>query len=372
MRVIFAGGVTGGHIAPGVALAEHILSGCPGSEVLFASVANETEERMIARRGLPLVKVTERNSGAASVAVHVPAAVFRSRRLIASFKPDVVVGLGAGASLGPALAALTMRTPLVLLEQNVIPGQANRMLARWAAGVCCQWESSIARFPAGAALFTGSPVRREILRARTADKAPARLVFGLGKDLPTLLVMGGSQGASPINRVMMASAARLAGRVQVVHLAGAADAPTLDQAYRAAGLAAHVSSFAETMHLAYAAADIAMCRAGATSLAELAAVGLPAILVPLPHAKDDHQRANARAAVEQKWAVLVEQAELTADWLVTLVCTWITYHSKLDSMRQQALASARDDAAAIIINAMAAVSPRGKEPIYAAEQGVGG
>ena len=138
MRVLFAGGVTGGHIAPGLALAEKITADVPGSEVLFASVANETVARMIARSGFRLVKVAARTSGAAAAALHTPLAWMKSLRLLASFRPDVVVGLGGASSLGGALAAITARRPLVLLEGNVVPGRTTRRLAPWAAGICCR------------------------------------------------------------------------------------------------------------------------------------------------------------------------------------------------------------------------------------------
>jgi UDP-N-acetylglucosamine--N-acetylmuramyl-(pentapeptide) pyrophosphoryl-undecaprenol N-acetylglucosamine transferase len=326
---------------------------------------------MIARRGLALVKVAERNGGPAATAVRAPAALFRARRLLASFGPDVVVGLGGGASLGAALAAITMRRPLVLLEQNAIAGRANRRLARWAAQVCCQWNCAVQAFN-GRGAFTGSPVRTEIARARALDKGQARAVFGLSPDLPTLLVMGGSQGARSINRAMVAAAPRLAGRVQVIHLAGEQDKPALSGAYKAVGLAAHVTSFLEAMQVAYAAADLALSRAGATSIAELAAVGLPAILVPYPYAKDDHQRANAREAIKQGWAVRLEQGEMDPERTAELITTTLAYGARLEAMRRKALASARDDAADRIFETLVALSARGRKVMFETEQNVGG
>jgi len=373
MKVVFAGGVTGGHIAPGVALAEKIAALCPGSEVLFASVANKTETRMIAGRGLRLARVAARDSGLASAAVHVPGALLRARRVLASFKPDVVVGLGGGASLGGALAAITMRKPLVLLEQNVIPGRANRRLARWADCVCCQWQSAAAAL-GGRAAFTGSPVRTEIISAQTLDKPGAKKFFGLDPGRPVLLVTGGSQGAGPINAAMMKAAGALArSEVQVLHLAGERDAATLLDAYRAAGLPAHVTSFLETMHLACAAADFAMSRAGATSIAEFAAAGLPAILVPYPQAKDDHQRANALEAARQGWAVMVDQADLAPEDIAALIGKAASEAPQLAQMRQKALASAVTDASDTILDIMTGLSA-GEESMadLAAERNIGG
>ena len=367
MRVLFAGGVTGGHIAPGVALAEKITSDVPGSEVLFASVANETETRMIARSGFRLVKVTARTSGAAAAALQTPLAWMRSLRLLASFRPDVVVGLGGAASLGGALAAITARRPLVLLEGNAVPGRTTRRLAPWAAGIYCQSEAAADAIGRASAAFTGGPVRKKIVDARTFARAGVRReIFGLDPGRLTVLVMGGSQGAAPINRVMMDAAPELdAARAQVIHVAGENGSPAVANAYRAAGLTAHVLGFFEKMHLAYAAADVAVSRAGAASLAELAAVGLPAILVPLPHATDDHQRANARLAVGQGWAVMAEQASLDGKTAAALIGKLLADEPHLNKMRASALAAASGDPAGVILERLHALVPRaqrGAEP----------
>ena len=350
MRVLFAGGVTGGHIAPGWALAERIVTDLPGSQVLFAGVANETEHRMIARNGFRLVRVTGRASSRTAAALRMPLAWARSLRHILSFRPDVVVGLGGRASVGPALAAITARTPLVLLEGNAVPGRTVRRLAPWAAEVCCQYQAAADALGTPSAVFTGSPVRRSVAGARTLAKgAVRRQIFDLDPARPTVLVMGGSQGARPLNRALIDAAPMLGAAIQIIHLAGEQDAPAVENAYRAAGVPALVAGFFERMHLAYAAADVAVSRAGAASLAELAAVGLPAVLVPLPHAADDHQRANARPAAEQGWAVVVEQADLEGEAVAALLRKLRTEDRRLQIMRAAALAAAPDDPAGIIL-----------------------
>ncbi len=363
MKVLFAGGVTGGHIAPGVALAEKITAEVPGSEVVFASVANDTEAQMIARSGFRLVKVADRTSGGAAAAVRLPLTLLKSIRLLASFKPDVVVGLGGSSSVGATLAAITMRKPVVLLEGNAIPGRTTRRLAPWTSGVCCQSRAAVDALSSGYATFTGGPVRKKITGAQTLTKSDVRRdVFGLDPDRLTLLVMGGSQGASPINRVLMDAAPNIDSKqVQVIHVAGNRDLPVVSNAYRAAGVAAHVLGFFEQMHLAYAAADVAISRAGAASIAELAAVGLPSILVPLPHAKDDHQRANARLAVGQGWAIMVEQADLDGGTAAALIGRLLAEKPYLDKMRVSALAAAQRDAADIILGRLHLLSRRGRK-----------
>ena len=368
MKVCFAGGVTGGHISPGVALAEKVIQA--GGDAIFASVGNETEERMIKRRGLRLIKIGERNPNMAAMALNAPSTLFRARRLLTEFGPDVVVGLGGGASLGAGISAAMMSKPLVLLEQNVTPGRANKMLARWACLVCCQWENTARAFN-GRGRYTGSPIRTEIQRAALIDKREARCFFGLHPDVLTLLVMGGSQGATAINRTMMHAAAKLAGRTQVIHLAGDKDAGPLREHYRNCRLEAHVTTFFETMEFAYAAADIAISRAGATSLAELAAAAVPTILVPYPFAKDDHQRANARAAAEQKWAILMEQCEFTPEALTVLLETTLNYSARLTAMKERAQAWSKPDSADQILNLLEAVVERtGAAARYTASAGI--
>lgn len=361
MKMLFAGGVTGGHIAPGVALAEHVMGNNPGWQVLFAGVANEVEERMITRRGLHLTRITGRTRSAAQTVVSLPAAFLRARRLLAWYRPDVVVGLGGNASLGAAFAALSLKKPLVLLEQNRIPGRANRLLAGRASRVFCQWQEAAAQL-GGNAMHSGSPVRKEIGQSRHVDRAAVRRFFGLDPARPTLLVMGGSQGSRSINQALMAAAPGLAGRAQVIHLAGPDDRDAILHAYREADLAAHVTSFFETMHLAYGAADLALSRAGATSIAEFAVAGLPAILVPYPYARDDHQRANAEDVVAHGWGLLLDQRELTADRVVELVTGVLGDEERGRAMAENARRAAREEAADIIFESIYQLVAPAAEP----------
>jgi UDP-N-acetylglucosamine--N-acetylmuramyl-(pentapeptide) pyrophosphoryl-undecaprenol N-acetylglucosamine transferase len=202
-------------------------------------------------------------------------------------------------------------------------------------------------------------VRDAIIDAATLDKADARRRhFGLDPLLPTLLVMGGSQGAHALNVTMMRAAGAFAGRIQVIHLAGEADSDAVFHAYGAAGLRSHVSSFFDAMEFAYGASDLALSRAGALSIAELAAAGVPAILVPLPHAKDDHQRANARAAERLGGCIMIDQTEFDAARAVELIGGILADRPRLDAMRRCALESVRGDAAESIIRILSALADR--------------
>ena len=238
-----------------------------------------------------------------------------------------------------------------------------------AALVCCQWERAAGNL-GRRARHTGSPVRSEILEARTLDRAASKKFFKLDPHVPTLLVMGGSQGAHAINVAMIEAAGRLArGNIQIIHAAGQTDSPTVFHAYRAAGLAAHVSSFLDTMHLAYAAADLAVSRAGATSIAELAVAGLPAILVPYPHAKDDHQRANAAGVVRQGWGVMVDQADLGGRDLAERIAAMLADEANLSAMRQLAVASSCKNADETIVAALRSLASGAEGPAAAVVEG---
>ncbi len=361
MKVLFAGGVTGGHIAPGVALAQRITDSLPDADILFASVNNDIEQRMIAGVGYGLTKVTERASGA-TAAFNLPKAWLCSRRLLAEFQPDVVVSLGGNASLGPVFAAKMAGCPLMLLEGNVIPGRTVRWLASRADEVCCQWPEA-AEALGGRARFTGSPVRREIRDACRMARDAAREELGLTHDLPVLLVLGGSQGAHAINQVMIQAAGRLAGRMQVIHLAGQADYDKVSHAYTTAGVRAYVARFFEQMPVAYAASDLAISRAGAASIAELAAAGLPSILIPSPHARDGHQRANALAVARQGWGLCIDQNDLDATLAADLIRKVLTETPQLEQMRERAIAAAQEDAAQVILERLCTLtSERARAP----------
>jgi UDP-N-acetylglucosamine--N-acetylmuramyl-(pentapeptide) pyrophosphoryl-undecaprenol N-acetylglucosamine transferase len=244
--------------------------------------------------------------------VRLARAVGSSLRDLRARRPDLVVGLGGYASVGPGLAALLSGRPLLLLEQNAVPGKANRLLARLGGRLAAAYPESLSGLPARArsrARVVGNPVRPELLSGR---RDPGR--FGLSPDAPILLVTGGSQGAEGLNRAVAEAAPILARRgVQAIHLAGESGATAAREAWARAGARAYVVPFTREMGDAYATADLVLCRAGGTTVAELAALGKPAVLVPYPHHADRHQERNARALVAAGAARLVPEAELTPE-----------------------------------------------------------
>ena len=311
LRIVLAGGGTGGHLFPGLALAAELQG--RGVEVVGIGPGRDVEERAgrewITVPSPRLPRTPEsivRFPGDAWSAYRESADILRGRR------SDAVVGLGGYGSFFPGLAAATAGIPLFLLEQNAVPGRVTRLLARAARGVYAPWDGVQGHLPKGTPVrVLGNPVREAALRWGR-DEALRR--WGFRSDLRTLLVMGGSQGALGLNRhvveALRASTERKT--FQVIHLAGPKMAAALKEAYGAAGIHARVLDFLGEIGAAYAAADLVLARAGGTSIAEVTARGLPSVLVPYPYAADDHQEANARQLEGAGAAWIVPEAELDA------------------------------------------------------------
>jgi len=339
MRVILAGGGTGGHVIPALAIAQELRTR-HSAEIKFIGTARGLETRLVPAAGfeLALIEVGAlKNVGFTTRLAtlgQLPGAVLRSRRILRQFRPDVVIGVGGYAS-GPAVLAAEMAgIPTLLFEPNLVPGFANRVVARWASAAAVQFPETARRFRN--AQVTGTPVRKEFfaIPARPTD-AP-----------PTLLVFGGSQGAGALNRVMMESAAalKLAG-VSVLHQTGERDYNQVQAAYQQSGLSAEVTPFIDRMPEAFARADLLLCRSGASTVAEVAAAGKPAIFVPFPRAADDHQRRNAEALAKAGAAMLIPEAELTSARLMKAAGELLADRKRLGEMAAAARSLAHPSAA---------------------------
>ncbi|MFA7668800.1 MAG: undecaprenyldiphospho-muramoylpentapeptide beta-N-acetylglucosaminyltransferase [Burkholderiaceae bacterium] len=308
--VVMAGG-TGGHIMPGLAVAHEMQA--RGWRVLWMGNPERMEGRLVPEQGFELLPLTFsglRGKGVVALAklpFTLTRACLQARRTLRQVRADVVLGMGGYVAFPGGLMARAAGIPLVVHEQNAVAGTANRWLARMARKV-------LAGFPGAlhSAVVVGNPVRRAFL-----DVAPAATRYAERQGPLRLLVIGGSLGAAVLNDVVPQALAMLAEgeRPIVTHQAGAQHIDTLERRYREAGVEAHCQAFIEDMAAAYAQADIVVCRAGAMTVAEIAAAGVAALFVPLPHAIDDHQTANARYLADCRGAWLVRQAEFTADWL---------------------------------------------------------
>jgi UDP-N-acetylglucosamine--N-acetylmuramyl-(pentapeptide) pyrophosphoryl-undecaprenol N-acetylglucosamine transferase len=310
VRLLITGGGTGGHLFPALAALEALRRRRPDAEVLFVGATRGVEASILPRKGHAFRGLDVSHVMGAGplhrlrVGLSLPGVVWRARALLRDFRPGVVLGVGGYASVPTVIAAGLERIPIVMHEQNAYPGLANRWLARWATAVAVSFEGAAGHFPRGRVTVTGNPVRADI---GPGDARAARTRLGLDPERFTVLVFGGSQGAHRLNAAVRDALPALGGGggLQFVHGTGARDHGELQQAYREQRVPARAEPFVEDMATAYQAADFVLCRAGAGTIFELAAVGRPALLVPYPYAANDHQRLNAEALVEAGGAWLL-------------------------------------------------------------------
>ena len=340
MRAILAGGGTGGHVIPALAIA-HELKHRHGSEVLFIGTARGIETRLVPAAGFPLrlVQVGALNKVSLKTRLKtffgLPTAVLDARGILKEFCPDVVIGVGGYAS-GPAmLAAVLGRIPTVAFEPNVVPGFANRVVARWVSVAAVHFEETAKYFRR--AKVTGVPVRQAFF------DIPQKL--GLGRNL---LVFGGSQGAKAINQVLIQSLPELLKQVpgiHIVHQTGERDFQAAEAKYSSLGSAVEVYRFIEDMPAFFSRADLILCRSGASTVAEVAAAGKPAVFVPFPRAADDHQRRNAEALEQAGAAVMLQEANLNPATLVETISRLFSDPVRLQNMADAARRLAHPSAA---------------------------
>jgi len=369
LSVLIAGGGTGGHLYPGIAVAREIAARVPDAQVAFVGTAAGLEARVIPREGFPLDVI--RSAGLKGKAIGplirglglLPLSAVDAWNVVTQRRPAVVIGVG-GYSSGPVVVIAALRgIPTLLIEQNAMPGLTNRLLARVVDAAAVTYQES-ARFFGSKAFISGNPVRPEFFqnegayghhgdessRGRDSAVSPSRTA--------RVLVFGGSQGAHAINVAMVEAAPRLAAepRVAITHQTGERDLEVVRDGYRRAGLEARVEPFLFAMDREMKAADLVVCRAGATTIAELTAAGRAAILVPLPTATDDHQRKNALALVRQGAAHMLDQRELSGDRLAAEI---VAFADNVEAWRQVGEAArrlARPDAARVIVDRVLALA----------------
>jgi UDP-N-acetylglucosamine--N-acetylmuramyl-(pentapeptide) pyrophosphoryl-undecaprenol N-acetylglucosamine transferase len=339
LRIAIACGGTGGHLFPGLAVASQlVLRGCDVTLLISPKEVDQQAIREIHDMEiLTLPAVGLKRGGEVAFLRGVSRSYRAATKLFKSRPHQAVLAMGGFTSAAPVLAARRCGLLSFLHESNSIPGRANRWLSWLISQAFVGFPSAAGRLHTRKVTLTGTPVRPEF---ESADQAACRAALGLDPERPVLLVMGGSQGASAINELVLQSLPQIAGRVpdlQWCHLAGAAEAPKVARAYGESHLKAVVHPFFERMELALGAATATICRAGASSLAEIAAMRLPAVLVPYPAATDNHQFHNARALEASGAARLLEQKTATPDALANLLWDLIEKPSVREKM-QNALA----------------------------------
>ena len=371
---LIAGGGTAGHVLPGISIGTEIVRrGAPPDAVHFVGSSRGVETRLVAEAGFTLTALPgrglRRGLAPSSMAANLMAAADLARAFVKALlvlrrrKPAVVVGLGGYASVACGVAAALCRVPLIITEQNAVPGLANRLLSRLAAGAATAFESTDLR---GAA-WTGNPLRSDVLAVdRSAGRPAARAALGVDEGRRLVAVLGGSLGARTINRAVTGALDLWRDRrdLHIRHISGHRDYQDLSRRVPAGSgraLAYDLVAYEDDMAAVYAAADLVVGRAGATTVAELAAVGVPAVLVPLPGAPGDHQTANARRLEAAGGAVLVRDEDLDAARLVDEVDALLEDPGRLDSMAGAARSLARPDAAAAVVDLMESCArPRGR------------
>jgi len=360
---MITGGGTGGHIFPGIAIADAIEKLDPGTDVFFMGRRGSIEERVVTRTGRPFVPVpamgVARGIEARNAAVPfvVAAGYVRALGSLAVRRPRVAVGTGGFISVPPILAARTLGVPVVLQEQNSWPGLATRILSRFASSVHVSFEDTAKHLPrAREVVLSGNPVRAGLT---TMDRAEARRSLGLSQDARVVFCVGGSRGAGRINRAVSGAARDFArSGVELVVQTGRDDLDAVRRALQAAGARAVVEAFFDEVGVAYAASDLVVSRAGATAIAEIAILGKPSVLVPYPHATEAHQMKNARAVERAGAAVVIADEALTGETLALKVRTLFEAPSVLASMADAARGLARPDAAFRVARAALALAER--------------
>ena len=358
LRVVIAGGGTGGHLYPGVAVARELLSRRPDAQISFAGTARGIEARVVPREGFPLDLIRSGGLKGKSIADRVrgawllPMGLADAWRIVSARRPHLVIGVG-GYSSGPVVLVASLRgTATMLLEQNAVPGLTNRLLAPVVRAAAVTYDSTQAFF-GSKAFISGNPVRPEFFAAGLGKESGSN-DHRDGSDHGTrVLVFGGSQGAHAINMAMVEAAPQLAGvgsHLRLTHQTGERDVEMVRAAYRQAGFSADVEPFLYDMGRQLGRADVIVCRAGATTLAEIAAAGKAAILIPLPTATDDHQRRNAEALAAAGAAEILLQADATGRALAGRILALVGDRDRRTRMAAAARALARPDAARVIVD----------------------
>jgi UDP-N-acetylglucosamine--N-acetylmuramyl-(pentapeptide) pyrophosphoryl-undecaprenol N-acetylglucosamine transferase len=353
MNAVIACGGTGGHLFPGIAVAE-VLQNRGHAVMLLVSEKNIDAVALSGRTNfqvekLPTVGLPSPFSPAFFGFTHrFVESLSLCRSIYRKFNPHVVLGMGGFTSTAPVLAGRIRGIATFIHESNAVPGKANRWTARLVNAVMLGFQECAPFFPKTHTEITGTPVRTELV---PLDRVEARRKLGLREDLPTVLVMGGSQGASGINQALIKALPFLQGvPFQVIHLSGTRDERLVADNYRRENVPAYIAAFHHQMEEVYSAANVVVARAGAASLAEFAAFSLPGILIPFPYAADDHQTRNAEIYSHADAAILLKQSDLSGELLARNIRELMESPQRLQQMAENCARLAPKDAAGRVAN----------------------
>jgi UDP-N-acetylglucosamine--N-acetylmuramyl-(pentapeptide) pyrophosphoryl-undecaprenol N-acetylglucosamine transferase len=356
MRVIIAGGGTGGHLFPGLAVAEELKSRDAATEILFVGTELGIEARVVPREGYPIKFLRAEGLVGVSIARKIRSmvkmffSVIDSYRIIKTVNPDIVIGVGGYASGAIVFLSFLMSVPTMVLEQNSVPGLTNKVLGKVVNTVCITYQESASFFPREKTFLTGNPIRTYILKGNVEA---GRKLFSLEPELFTVFAFGGSSGAQSINMALVDALNHLhdlRDKIQFLHQTGMKDYEKIREAYRLAGFKGTIAPFIYQMGEAYAVADVVVSRAGATTLAELTALGKPAILVPYPFAAGNHQELNARRLQEIGAAGMILDHELKGETLAAAIREMYMNRSSRIEMQKNSKSVGRTEACGKVVD----------------------
>jgi len=337
VRVLIAGGGTGGHVFPGIALAEEVVGRHPDNDVVFVGTARGLEASVVPAAGFPIELIEVKGlkgKGLLSILtglLMLPRAFLQCWRVLRRWQPDVVVGVGGYASGPVVLTAWALRIPTAVQEQNAMPGYTNRVLGRFVDAAFTAFPEAGRHFARRKVHQLGNPIRRQLLENYMRPSS--------AHDRQRLLVFGGSQGAHALNMRVIEALPHLADlrdSLRITHQTGSRDREPVEKGYRACGFEPDVRDFIEDMSGAYAESDLVVCRAGATTLAELTVCKKPSILIPFPLAADNHQVMNARSLVDAGAAVMIEERDLTGELLASEIRSVLKSPARREAMARAA------------------------------------
>ena len=360
MRVILSGGGTGGHIYPAVSIGKEIEKQYNDAEILFIGTEKGLESNIVPEEGFNLMKIKVRGferklSFGNIVAVKESfTSLFRVSRIIKDFKPDIVIGTGGYVCGSVLLAAALMGVPTLIHEQNAFPGVTNKILARFVDVIAVNFPEAKKYFPENKkVIVTGNPIRSDML---SISKEEGLKEFGFFKELPVVLVVGGSRGAKKLNESVLLLAKQCVSKksFQMLHMTGKTQYDDIIKLYSSEGIAMDtgylkVMPYLHNMPYALAACDIVISRCGASTLSEITALGKPSILVPYPYATDNHQEYNGRALEKNGAAIVILERDLNADILYAEVADFLNKKEKVNQMKLKSKELGRSDAAYVIV-----------------------
>ena len=354
LRVVIAGGGTGGHLFPGLAIAQEFATRDERNTIIFVSTGNPLERSVLSETHFKLETITAEgikgrglwNQGKS--ALKIPRGIIESVRILKKFQPDLTVGLGSYSAGPVVVGAWLMRTKIVLHEQNILPGITNRILARFADRIYVSFDDTKRRFEPQKTRLTGNPVRKELLNHHEGNGNDV----AADSNLFCVLIIGGSQGAHRINMTVVETLSHLAHKEKLyfIHQTGAADEQAVTAAYQREGIAARVQSFFRHMAPLYKRADLIICRAGATTVAEVTALGKAVIFIPFPFAADNHQALNADTLAREGAAEMILEKDLNARVLGQRIDYYTTHPQAREAMATKAGQLGYPEAARAIVD----------------------